>query len=345
MDLSAYGGSCVRIVLEGVGFGGGNQYMDSLRLSGLPLLRLECAPVPESVHDCQTGLKGLSVAVSNPSAQPFAADTVRLEYRSSAPQPESGFLKKRLQLPAYGSDTMVVDPAFVWETNCVYQMEVCLSTDSLTVADTLRQSISTVTEVCLQQMELPDSVFPLEKIVPSILVRNSGSLDIYRVPLEILLNDSVIYADTIAFLAAGNSLRYRSFPGVAAPDSSASFTMETRSLLECDADLSDNSCFARILLRQFTDTTSVAERMADGASVRLYPNPSRQEVFLTVLLPAAMPVCAELFNPQGQCIYRISKHCVEGENRLRLPAPPSAGIYFCKLRYGEVQWIGKWVVL
>ena len=345
VDLSAYGGSCVRIVLEGVGFGGGNQYIDSLRISGLPLLRLECAPVPESVRDCQIGLKGLSVAVSNPSAQPFVADTVRLQYRLSAPQQQSGLLKKRLQLPAYGSDTIVVDPAFVWETNSVYKMEALLSADSLAVADTLCQSISTVVDVCLQQMELPDSAFPLERIVPSIVVRNSGSLDVYRVPLEILLNDSSLHADTIAFLAAGDSLRYRYLAGFAAPDTTGYFTMEMRSMLECDADFADNSCFAPVLLRQNTDTISVTEHAEVCRDIRLYPNPSRQDGLLMIRLSAAMQVCAELFNPQGQCIYRIDTQCSEGENRLRLPAPPSVGIYFCKVRYGDVQWTGKWVVM
>ena len=335
----------MRIVLEGVGFGGGNQYIDSLRISGLPLLRLECAPVPESVRDCQIGLKGLSVAVSNPSAQPFAADTVRLQYRLSAPQQQSGLLKKRLQLPAYGSGTIVVDPAFVWETNSVYKMEALLSADSLAVADTLCQSISTVVDVCLQQMELPDSAFPLERIVPSIVVRNSGSLDVYMVPLEILLNDSSLHADTIAFLAAGDSLRYRYLAGFAAPDTTGYFTMEMRSMLECDADFADNSCFARVLLRQNTDTISVTEHAEVCRDIRLYPNPSRQDGLLMIRLPAAMQVCAELFNPQGQCIYRIDAQCSEGENRLRLPAPPSVGIYFCKVRYGDVQWTGKWVVM
>ncbi len=346
VDLSAYAASCVRIVLEGVSYGGGNQYVDSICLSGTPLLQLECAPLPTSVTECQTGLHDLSLVLSNRGAQKVEVAQCRLHCSFKSPFPAAYQVRQALKLPPYGSDTIVLDSAFAWEPGYIYQFEVTLAADTLPLADTLRQTVSTMTGVRLQQLRVPDCAAPSEVIFPTVVVQNTGNLAIYGVPLEILLDDTPVHADTLPFLAAGESIRYLCASGVRLPASDDTvYTLEVRSLFDCDADYSDNSCFVRACMRQQPDSTSIIERRFDG-QFRIYPNPTNGDAFLEVSLPVATALQVEVFNVQGQRLYLLCPEGSAGTNRICLPAPAmAAGIYFCRVRCGNRQWTGKWVVL
>ena len=346
VDLSAYAGPCVRIVLEGVGYGGGNQYVDSLSLTGTPWLQMEVAPVPVSAMDCRIPLQSLSLVLSNPGAQSVEAAHCRLQCSVQTPFAFSYQLQPALRLPPYGSDTIVMDTAFAWEPGHLYRFEALLQADTLLLADTLCQTVSTVADVRTGQLQVPDCAVPSELIFPSLTVRNVGSLALYGIPLEILLDDSIVHVDTLLPLAPGDSIRYRCAAGVRLPASDDTlYTLEIRSLLECDADYSDNSCFVRGCMRPHTDSTSVVGRQQEPA-VRIFPNPARGAAFVEVELPSAMALQLEVTNLQGQRLYIIYPEGHSGTNRIRLPsAGMAAGIYVCRVRCGNRQWIGKWVVM
>ena len=346
VDLSTYAGPCVRIVLEGVSYGGGNQYVDSLSLAGTPWLQWACAPVPVSVEDCRIAQRRLSLLLSNPGAQAVEVAQCSLHCAVQAPFTFSYRLQPALRLPPYGSDTIVIDTAFAWEVGQVYRIEALLQADTLLLADTLHQTVSTVADVGLQQLQLPDCAGYSEVIFPSVTVRNTGSLALHGIPLEILLDDSLVHTDTLTRLAAGESLRYRCTAGVRLPASNDTvYTLEIRSLLDCDGDYADNSCFARGCLRQRPDSTRVAERRQE-LLCRISPNPARGAAFLEVELPVAMAMQVEVTNLQGQRLYVKCPEGQAGTNRIRLPAAGmAAGIYVCRVRCGNRQWTGKWVVL
>ena len=345
VDLSSCTASCVDIVFEGIGYGGGDQYIDSLCISGRPVLQWKCAPVPQLASDCRICRRGLSFVLRNPSSQPFRMDRVKLGYRLRMPETVCDSMMLPLNMPAYGSDTLLSDTSFVWETGRIYHLEAYLSADTVPLADTLEQEISTMTGVGLFQLDLPECVVPTDSIVTLVRVRNSGALNLDGIPLELLLNDSLVLTDTLS-LFKGDSVRHR-FHAVPVPATRDSvFTLEVRSLLECDADFTDNSCYARICLRHNQDTTSVVEADVTDRTFQLFPNPSHGEAVLQVFLSKDQVISVEIVTLQGQVVRHFHFAGHAGENRLRLVPPNfAASVYFCRVSLGGSQWMLKWILL
>ena len=75
-----------------------------------------------------------------------------------------------------------------------------------------------------------------------------------------------------------------------------------------------------------------------GNTVRIFPNPARNEAFIRFSLRGDYPVEVELLDIRGQLLYycRVEGH--QGENLVRIPAPGNGGICFCRvLSNGEVR--------
>ena len=338
IDLSAYAVPCLRIALEGVSYGGGNQYLDSLCVSGTPVLGISVNSVPDRVEDCSIPSRGLSIVIDNGASQPVFIDTADLQFGLLTPFQKSYRLEMPLHLPAYGSDTIFLDTSFVWETGRSYRMEAVLSAESSLLCDTLRCTVSAIAALKVLQLFEPPCVYSGESVYPSALLQNSGALDVYAVPVEIWLDDTLARSDTIPFLAAGDQLRYRCLSGVNAPESqTGQYALEIRFPLPCDADLGDNSAFVMACLLQREDTLAVRAPMT-GNTVRIFPNPARNEAFIRFSLRGDYPVEVELLDIRGQLLYycRVEGH--QGENLVRIPAPGNGGICFCRvLSDGEVR--------
>ena len=345
IDLSAYAGKCVRIVWEGIGYGGGNLYIDSLHLEGRPLLQWQPCALPKAVHDCTPDAHSLSLCVNNPSLQPVREDSANLDVYLLTPGSFTYSRRFPFALAALSGDTLTVDDDFPWECGNLYRFEATLGTPAYTLADTLKFSVSTRINAGLKQLTAPPCSRPGDEIHPSAVVYNSGDLDIYGIPVEILINDTLKAYDTLALLRYGESLQYTFRKALYAPVAGDSlYDLEIRLPLECDCDFSDNSCFSRACLQQEADSTAIAETASDGSSMQIHPNPSRGEAYLLVRLESGSDIRWEIISPEGQLLHRAVSEGKAGVNRIRLPRLQQAkGLLFIRVRCGERCWTGKWI--
>ncbi|MBO4281742.1 MAG: right-handed parallel beta-helix repeat-containing protein [Bacteroidales bacterium] len=344
--LSAFAASCVRIVLEAISYGGGNQYVDSLCVRGLPCVTARMHPRPESVSDCRLTEKGLFVVLENHTAQTVPQQLYTLSvFRNGL---EDSVYCKMLPapIPPYSCDTVAVDSAFAWALQGHYRFRFQWADSATALFDTLSAAFSTQVDVRLQALERPPCVSPGMRIYPSVVLRNTGTLAVCRFPLEIGINDSLADFVQIPFLAAGDSMRYVFSEGIVIPElTDSEYVLDARIPLDCDANLGDNRRFVNACLRQEEDSTSVSSFGAETMEVRLCPNPNAGEAVLYVRLPQAVRLRWEIVSLQGQLLLRGSQQGQAGENRipLRLPSCP-AGAYLFRLSDGTRFFVGKWVV-
>lgn len=347
IDLAAFAGKCVQIIWEGISYGGGNQYIDSLHLEGRPLLQWHFLSLPAEVHDCRPDAHGLSLCLTNLSLQPVREDSVFLNVDLLSPGKFTCSRLIPLSLAALSGDTLTVDDDFPWECGNLYRFTATLETPADRLADTLSLDVSTRVNAGLKQLAAPPCSRPGDEIFPSAVVYNSGDLDIYGIPVEILINDTLMAGDTIALLRCGESLQYTCRKNLHAPLSGDSlYDLEIRLPLDCDNDFSDNSCFTRACLQQEADSTAIAETAKGGDSVQICPNPSQGEAYLQVRLESGSDIRWEIISPEGQLLYRAVSGGQAGVNRIRLPRLPQAkGMLFIRVQYGTQCRTVKWISL
>lgn len=347
IGLSAYSSTCVRIALEAISYGGGNQYLDSLCVRGLSRVKARVFPRVTAVSDCRTADTGLYVVLENLTAQSIPPQPFSLAVSCNTSRKDSVYAQVLpAALPPYARDTVVMDAAFVWELQQYYRFRFQLADSASAVFESMDTLVSTRVDLCLQALALPPCESPGRRIYPSVRIRNTGALDVYGIPLEIGINDSLVADTRILFLAAGDSMRYVFEEGVILPEMPDTvYQLDVRVPLDCDADLGDNRCFVSACLQPWKDTTSVLPFAKEDLNVRLYPNPNAGEAVLYVRLEHPARLQWEIISLQGQRLLRGSLQGEAGENHIpiRLPSCP-AGAYIYRLSDGTSYYLGKWVV-
>ncbi len=338
VDLSAFAQSCVRIALEAVSYGGGNQYIDSIAIVGDAFLQIEKVLYPQSVNNCQPDQPDFKVVMSNPSAQEISCDTLGITFSGYAGN--NAFMHclsyKDVYFNAFEKDTLCFATDF-WEINTAYRFTVKAEAGSL--SDSLCADYMPCADIHLQTLVTPPCTPCGDSIFPGVTIWNKGNLNITDVPVYLHLNDTFCAVDMLG-VRAGDSLKHL-FSGPLAPYSGRnSYELNIFSPLECDADLQDNSLFATACL--LLGTTDFKNEIP----LLIYPNPCREKLSLRLSLEAPAELSCEIYNVQGVKLLKKLWSGQAGENEFSLVLPElGSGVYVCRLRCREKVWVEKIIVL
>ena len=234
VDLSAFAQSCVRIALEAVSYGGGNQYIDSIAIVGDAFLQIEKVLYPQSVNNCQPDQPDFKVVMSHPSAQEISCDTLGITFSGYAGN--NAFMHclsyKDVYFNAFEKDTLCFATDF-WEINTAYRFTVKAEAGSL--SDSLCADYMPCADIHLQTLVTPPCTPCGDSIFPGVTIWNKGNLNITDVPVYLHRNDTFCAVDMLG-VRAWDSLKHL-FSGLLAPYSGRnSYELNIFSPLECDAD-------------------------------------------------------------------------------------------------------------
>lgn len=269
VDLSSYAQSCVRIALEAVSYGGGNQYIDSIAIVGDAFLQIKNVLYPQSVNNCQLDQPDLKMVLSNSSAQPLYLDSATCYFSGTvAGSPlQISHVLYNIQMEPFRQDTVCLASAF-WKLNSEHRFNVSV----VSVADSLSDSLSLVfnplVDIVLQNVGVPPCVAKGDSITPSVSVWNRGVLHVGNIPIMLQINDSLYCSDSIGMLQSGDSLRFM-FRATAPFVQAEYYDINILSPLECDDFLENNSLYATACL----SIDGISPHASDSNWLRIYPNP------------------------------------------------------------------------
>ena len=246
-DLSKFANdNCICITLQGMSFGGCNQYIDRIRITADKDIALRLLlPDVSQLSACNLQGLPLKAVVENLNRTSVAVsdDTIHVNVTGISNQHYT-FIYNRT-LGGFESDTLAITGQLDLSANGAYYFEACMQAiDDNTANDTIRDSsLIVMQDIAIDSViGLDDQMFKLsgESINVTAIAYNNGNIPVDKVILHMGIDGNEVVADTVSKrLYPGDTLVHpmsRPFIVPAVSKDQPYYFFELRTELACDAD-------------------------------------------------------------------------------------------------------------
>ena len=246
-DLSKFANdNCICIALQGMSFGGCNQYIDRIRITADKDIALRLLlPDVSQLSACNLQGLPLKAVVENLNRTSVAVsdDTIHVNVTGISNQHYT-FIYNRT-IGGFESDTLAITSQLDLSANGAYYFEACMQAiDDNTANDTIRDSsLIVMQDIAIDSViGLDDKMFKLsgESVNVTAIAYNNGNIPVDKVILHMGIDGNEVVADTVSKrLYPGDTIVHpmsRPFIVPAVSKDQPYYFFELRTELACDAD-------------------------------------------------------------------------------------------------------------
>ncbi|MGI6291234.1 MAG: right-handed parallel beta-helix repeat-containing protein [Bacteroidales bacterium] len=250
VDLSAYSlYSCAVFAIEAQSYGGADQYIDRIRISAAPDVKISKIDIP-NLKNCDLKNKTIKVIVENNTSQTFDfsknSTTLYATYKNPDGQTQNfNFLLNSKILNGGDQDTLILGTDFDLSSIGAHTINAYFNTiDSNRTNDTLLRNLNIFPDAAITYLRSVDPKNIGDTVYASAWVKNTGTILLTEIPIRLQINNANDIVEIVyATLNPGDSIYYTFKKGFIVPQVGLIqpyYQLSVKTELACDADASNN---------------------------------------------------------------------------------------------------------
>ncbi len=250
VDLSAYSSySCAVFAIEAQSYGGADQYIDRIRISAAPDVKVSKIDIP-NLKNCDLKNKTIKVIVENNTSQifDFSKNSTVLYVTYKDPNgliQNFNFPLNTKILNGGDQDTLILGADFDFSIIGTYDINAYFNTiDSNRTNDTLQRNVVIFPDAAITYLRSVDNKNIGDTVYASAWVKNTGTILLTEIPIRLQINNSNDIIEIVYHtLNPGDSIYYTFNQGYIVPSVSLIqpyYQLSVRTELACDADAAND---------------------------------------------------------------------------------------------------------